>query len=110
MHESQHIVETKGLVKHFPIGGGRFTALRDIDLTVGKGEFTGIVGPSGSGKTTLLNVIGSLDKPSEGAVTVLGRSISALSHRQAARPDSSVSATIRHCKAVGLPSDRRRTS
>ena len=57
------IVSISGLVKRFPIGGDQFTALNGIDLTFGKGEFTGLVGPSGSGKTTLLNIIGSLDVP-----------------------------------------------
>jgi putative ABC transport system ATP-binding protein len=79
------IVSINGLVKRFSIGGGQFTALEGIDLTFGKGEFTGLVGPSGSGKTTLLNIIGSLDAPTEGSAIVLGQSIGELSHRQAAR-------------------------
>ncbi len=78
------IVSIKGLVKRFPIGGGHFTALDGIDLSFGKGEFAGVVGPSGSGKTTLLNIIGSLDKPTEGSVTVLGKSAEDLSHKEAA--------------------------
>lgn len=79
------IVSISSLVKRFPIGGGRFTALNGIDLTFCKGEFAGLVGPSGSGKTTLLNIIGSLDVPTEGSAMVLGQSIGELSHRQAAR-------------------------
>lgn len=79
------IIITEGLVKKFPVGGGFFTALDDINLTFGKGEFAGLVGPSGSGKTTLLNIIGSLDAPSEGQALVLGRSIGKLSHKQAAK-------------------------
>jgi putative ABC transport system ATP-binding protein len=78
------LIETRNLVKHYPIGGGMFTALNEINLAFGKGEFAGLVGPSGSGKTTLLNIIGSLDVPSEGKVMVLGQSIGDLSHRQAA--------------------------
>ena len=78
------IVSIRNLVKRFPVGGGHFTALSGIDLTFGKGEFAGIVGPSGSGKTTLLNIIGSLDKPSEGTVSVLGRSVEGLTHKEAA--------------------------
>lgn len=78
------IVSVRNLVKRFAVGGGEFTALRDINLTFGKGEFAGVVGPSGSGKTTLLNIIGSLDKPSEGTVSVLGRSVQELTHKEAA--------------------------
>jgi putative ABC transport system ATP-binding protein len=83
--ENSKVITIEGLAKHFPIGGGRFTALSDINLAFEKGEFTGIVGPSGSGKTTLLNIIGSLDVPSEGKATVLGQSIGNLSQRDAAR-------------------------
>jgi putative ABC transport system ATP-binding protein len=84
MNDSK-IVSINGLVKRFPIGGGQFTALQDINLTFGKGEFVGLVGPSGSGKTTLLNIVGSLDSPTEGDAFVLGQSIGNLSHRQAAQ-------------------------
>lgn len=59
-------------------------ALRKLDLLIQEAEFTGIVGPSGSGKTTLLNIIGSLDKPSTGDATVLGKEIKSLSHKEAA--------------------------
>lgn len=82
--ENSKIITIEELIKRFPIGGGEFTALNNINLTFRKGEFTGIVGPSGSGKTTLLNIIGSLDSPSEGKATVLGKSISDLSHKEAA--------------------------
>ncbi len=82
--ENSKIITIEELIKRFPMGRGEFTALNNIDLTFGKGEFTGIVGPSGSGKTTLLNIIGSLDSPSEGKATVLGKSISDLSHKEAA--------------------------
>ncbi len=78
------MISIQGVVKQFPVGAGTFTALDEIDLSIEKGEFTGIVGPSGSGKTTLLNIIGSLDAPTEGAATVLGHAIAELSHKQAA--------------------------
>ncbi len=83
--ENSRFISIEGLTKRFPIGGTRFTALNDINLKFEKGEFAGLVGPSGSGKTTLLNIIGSLDTPSEGKATVLGQSISELSHRDAAK-------------------------
>ena len=66
------------------MGKGEFTALNGIDLNFSQGEFAGFIGPSGSGKTTLLNIIGSLDVPSSGEVTVLERPVSTLSAREAA--------------------------
>jgi len=57
-------------------------ALRGIDLQIKKGEFTAIVGPSGSGKTTLLNIIGGLDRPSEGKIHIADTDISTLSDNQ----------------------------
>ncbi|MBN2103387.1 ABC transporter ATP-binding protein [bacterium] len=83
--ENGKLITIQNLVKHYPMGKGRFTALKDINLTFEKGEFSGVVGPSGSGKTTLLNIMGSLDVPSEGTVRVLGSEIGTLSHKAAAR-------------------------
>jgi putative ABC transport system ATP-binding protein len=57
-------------------------AVRGIDLTVKRGEFTAIVGPSGSGKTTFLNVISGLDQPTEGQVWLAGKELSAMSGRE----------------------------
>ncbi|HOV11337.1 MAG TPA: ABC transporter ATP-binding protein [Bacteroidales bacterium] len=78
------IISITGLSKRFRMGAGDFTALHDINLTFKVGEFAGLVGPSGSGKTTLLNIIGSLDIPSDGETIVLEKSVSALSHKEAA--------------------------
>lgn len=83
--ENSAIITIQQLVKRFPMGQGEFTALRGVDLSIRKGEFTGLIGPSGSGKTTLLNIVGSLDVPSEGEVKVLGKSIGSLSAGEAAR-------------------------
>ena len=74
----------QGLKKDFPVGNGFFTALNNIHLSFGEGEFAGLVGPSGSGKTTLLNIIGTLDIPTEGEALVLGRSVATLSARDSA--------------------------
>jgi len=79
------VIEAKDLTKRYPIGGGHFTALDSINLTINAGEFAGLVGPSGSGKTTLLNVIGALDDPTEGNMVVIGQDIGELSHVAAAQ-------------------------
>lgn len=78
-------IKINGMIKNYPIGRGKFTALKNIELEFEKGEFTGIVGPSGSGKTTLLNIIGSLDVQSEGSVEVMGKDIKSLSAKQSSR-------------------------
>jgi putative ABC transport system ATP-binding protein len=79
------VVEIQNLVKRFPVGGDFFTALKNVNLILAEGEFTGLVGPSGSGKTTLLNIIGGLDSPSEGYVSVLGMALNNTSHGERAR-------------------------
>ena len=83
--ENNAVITINNLVKRFPVGGDFFTALKDVDLNLNKGEFTGLVGPSGSGKTTLLNIIGGLDSPSEGQVSVLGQALNDTSHSERAR-------------------------
>ena len=83
--EDSSIIRIEKLTKRFPVGKSEFTALSDINISFGVGEFAGMVGPSGSGKTTLLNIIGSLDAPSEGDVNVLGNSVASLSHKQSAK-------------------------
>lgn len=79
------IIQCRNLEKSFPMGQGVFTALRNINLSIEQGEFTGLIGPSGSGKTTLLNIAGSLDVPTRGEVTVLGNSIGHITARMSAR-------------------------
>jgi len=83
--EKKAIITIDNLGKRFPVGGNFFTALQNVDLILSKGEFTGLIGPSGSGKTTLLNIIGGLDSPSEGEVSVLGKSLDNTSHRERAK-------------------------
>ncbi|MBG0859805.1 MAG: ABC transporter ATP-binding protein [Bacteroidales bacterium] len=82
--KNTEIISVNSLTKRFPMGLGEFTALNGIDLTITKGEFSGVVGPSGSGKTTLLNIIGLLDNPTDGDAVILGSSSRALSVREAA--------------------------
>lgn len=83
--ENNTVISIQNLVKRFPVGGDFFTALKNVDLDLHKGEFTGLVGPSGSGKTTLLNIIGGLDSVSEGTVRVLDQSLDNTSHNERAR-------------------------
>ena len=83
--ENNTVISIQNLVKRFPVGGNFFTALKNVDLDLHKGEFTGLVGPSGSGKTTLLNIIGGLDSVSEGTVRVLDQSLDNTSHNERAR-------------------------
>ncbi|MBL6988143.1 MAG: ABC transporter ATP-binding protein [Bacteriovoracaceae bacterium] len=79
------LINIHNLSKHYSIGGGQFSALKNVDLKINAGDFMGLVGPSGSGKTTLLNVIGALDSPSEGSVEVLKLKIENISAKQAAK-------------------------
>ena len=82
--ENSFLIQTKDLVKTFPMGQTQLVALDKVTLDFKRGEFAGLVGPSGSGKTTLLNIVGSLDTPTEGSVMVMDKRIEDLSHKQAA--------------------------
>jgi len=73
------VIELAGVTKIYP---GGVTALRSVDVTVEYGEMLAIVGPSGSGKSTMLNLIGTLDRPTEGTVRIDGYDVAALSDRQ----------------------------
>ena len=72
------ILETKDLRKVYGSGDTEVRALDGVNLTVEKGEFVAVVGTSGSGKSTLLHMLGGLDRPTGGTVTVDGRDLSAL--------------------------------
>ena len=72
------ILQTEGLKKYYGAGDTQVKALDGVDLAVERGEFVAIVGTSGSGKSTLLHMLGSLDRPTSGKVTVDGRDIFAL--------------------------------
>ena len=72
------ILETKDLRKVYGSGDTEVRALDGVDLTVEKGEFVAVVGTSGSGKSTLLHMLGGLDRPTGGTVTVDGKELSAM--------------------------------
>ncbi|MDR3611373.1 MAG: ABC transporter ATP-binding protein [Ignavibacteriaceae bacterium] len=83
--DNNQIIKVNDLIKDYKMGNSFFRALNKINTSIKKGEFTGLVGPSGSGKTTLLNILGALDNPTSGDATVLGKSISNLSHKDASK-------------------------
>jgi putative ABC transport system ATP-binding protein len=79
------VVSIKGVTKSYVRGRQRIEVLRNLDLEVQRGEFLALMGPSGSGKTTLLNLIGGLDSPDRGEVTVAGERIDRLSSGKLAK-------------------------
>jgi len=78
------IIETTNLKKTYMLGKIQVNALQNVNLKVEKGDFLAILGPSGSGKSTLLNLIGALDKPTEGKVFIEGVDVSTLNDDQLA--------------------------
>ena len=76
------IIEISNCVKNYENNGLMVPAIRDISLSIESGEFSALAGPSGSGKTTLLNLIGGLDTPSEGTISVSGSDLSSMSPKE----------------------------
>lgn len=72
---TQYIIETRNLVKIYG-NGNEVRALDRVNMQVARGEFVAVMGPSGSGKSTLLNMLGALDRPTEGQVLLDGQSLS----------------------------------
>ncbi len=79
---SGSLISVRGLDKSYVRGGEEIHVLQGLNLDVGAGEFIAFMGPSGSGKTTLLNLLGGLDVPSSGTVSVAGDEITAMSRRR----------------------------
>lgn len=77
-----HLEQTS---KHFRTPAGNFEALRPVSLNFMQGEYIAITGPSGSGKSTLLNLIGGIDHPSSGKITINGQDITRLNESRLAR-------------------------
>lgn len=83
MSERKVVIDMKGIIKRYYIGQpNELEILHGIDLKVYDGEFVAIVGESGSGKSTLMNIIGALDRPTEGEYFFNGEDISKLSDKQ----------------------------
>lgn len=76
------ILEAQSARKQYKLGAVTVDALAGVDLAVNKGEFVAIMGPSGSGKSTLLNLLGGLDQPSGGEVTLAGKNLSLMNDDQ----------------------------
>ncbi|MCZ8503010.1 ABC transporter ATP-binding protein [Vibrio lentus] len=76
---NKFLVELSNIGKHYSNGDTEIRALDGVDLSIEKGEFLSILGPSGSGKSTLMNMLGCLDKPTEGKYQLDGKNVAALS-------------------------------
>jgi putative ABC transport system ATP-binding protein len=76
------LIKVRGLDKSYERGGEEIHVLQGLNLDVDAGEFIAFMGPSGSGKTTLLNLLGGLDVPSDGTITVAGDEITSMSRRK----------------------------
>lgn len=84
MSDSGPLVVVKGLGKTYLSGTIEVPALREVDLTIDRGEFVAIMGPSGSGKSTFMNLLGCLDTPTEGTYLLDGHEVSSLSEDELA--------------------------
>jgi putative ABC transport system ATP-binding protein len=82
---NEHLIKAQNLTKIYGMGEVAVRALDGLDLTIDEGEFVAIMGPSGSGKSTLMNILGCLDRPTEGHYWLGGEDVSKLSKTQLAR-------------------------
>jgi len=89
---SDVVLETRNVKKFYRMGNVTVQALKGVDVCLKSGEFVSIIGPSGSGKSTLLNLLGCLDRPTEGSVLLDGADVSKMSERQL---------TDMRCKKIG---------
>ena len=76
------VLEASQVTKQYQMGEVTVSALDEVSLTVNKGEFVAIMGPSGSGKSTLLHLLGGLDSPSDGEITLAGQPLSRLNDNE----------------------------
>ena len=82
---NEHIIKVENLTKIYGSGEIAVAALDGLDLTINEGEFVAIMGPSGSGKSTLMNILGCLDRPTDGRYWLGGEDVSKLNKTQLAR-------------------------
>jgi putative ABC transport system ATP-binding protein len=81
---SKPVVQVKGLSKKYVMGDQTVHALRNVDILISEGDFVAIMGPSGSGKSTFMNLIGCLDRPSEGEIELDGKPVARMNDNQLA--------------------------
>jgi putative ABC transport system ATP-binding protein len=81
--DSAPIVSLREVRRDYALGGERVHALQGVSLDVERGDYVAIVGPSGCGKSTLLNLVGVIDQPTSGTVTIAGKRVDAMSDREA---------------------------
>jgi putative ABC transport system ATP-binding protein len=91
--ENNHLIQLENVKKIYKVGETQVNALRDLSYNINKGDFVAIMGPSGSGKSTLMNIVGCLDKPTEGKYFLEGEEVSTL--------DKNILARIRN-KKIGF--------
>ena len=82
---TQVLYELKGLTKRYVQKGKDINALNNVDLTINSGDLISIQGPTGGGKSTLLQMLGGLDKPTSGSITLLGQNLETMSEAQLAK-------------------------
>lgn len=82
---AEHLIEVSNISKTYRRGKMEIPVLQDLNIGIEKGDFIALMGPSGSGKTTLLNLIGGLDAPTSGSITIDGLRIDQLSQGELAR-------------------------
>jgi putative ABC transport system ATP-binding protein len=82
---SDVVIETRGLTKEYVRDKFHVVALKDVTITIHRGDFVALMGPSGSGKSTLLHLAAALDRPTSGVIRILGQDLHSLSERQLSR-------------------------
>ncbi len=80
----QHLIDIKGISKTYKVGEEIIQALKQVDLTIDKGEYVALMGPSGSGKSTLMNILGCLDSFSQGSYVLNNTDVSKMSDNELA--------------------------
>jgi putative ABC transport system ATP-binding protein len=79
---NEPVIKTERLTKTYGSGNTRVDALKEVSVSIDKGEYIAIIGPSGSGKSTFMNLLGCLDKPTNGIIRIENTDVSRLSEKK----------------------------